>query len=384
MKKIIYIHSGEWPSPSPSIVFVTGTAYGLSRHAPTVLIIKNASVDSTSDIFRSITGFELPENLEIVRTGAGKKPPGHAAFYRAAVKRAGEYIKNGRAEAVISRSIGFLPYLAYLGKRYGVPCFFETHDFFGDLAFRTDLKKTVRIRKNNWYERMFLPRLDGIICLTEPQKKLFEGRYPEARIFVAPSGLLRVERGTRNRENTVCYVGSLDPHKGLGTLLQALAETADRDLGLLVVGGKNEHEMREFRDFAVLMGVGGRVRISGWVHHSDIGHMMDGCIAGVVPLSDTPFNRHITSPLKILDCFSRTLPVIGADLPSVRQYVEDGRHGLLYEPGSHESLAEALDRFAAGNLFETMSENVAAHAPRFLYSERGKTIMSIVAGGDTV
>ena len=111
---------------------------------------------------------------------------------------------------------------------------------------------------------------------------------------------------------------------------------------------------------------------------------MDGCIVGAVPLSDTPFNRHITSPLKILDCFSRTLPVIGADLPSVRAYVEDGRHGLLYEPGSHESLAEALDLFAAGGMFEEMSANVEAHAPRFLYSERGRTIVSFVTGKKTV
>ena len=228
------------------------------------------------------------------------------------------------------------------------------------------------------YERLFLSRIDGLICLTESQKKLFERLYPSTPIIVANTGLFRVERKDTSREKQVCYVGSFDAHKGLGTLLLAMTHTVDKDLKLLVIGGKNEHEMREFKDFATLMGVGRQVRFTGWVHHSDIAHMMDRSIAGIVPLSDTVFNRYITSPLKILDCFSRSLPVIGSDLPTVREYVEDGKHGILFTPDSPESLAEALDRFVAGDMFEKLSPEVEAHAVRFLWEKRGERIIQFI------
>ncbi|MBT4485701.1 MAG: glycosyltransferase [Candidatus Latescibacteria bacterium] len=377
-KKIIYIHTGEWPSPSPSIIFVTGTVYGLAHHTPTVLIIRNNSPEPSRDIFHSITGTDIPELLEIERVGYGGKTPGHTGFFKKAVEYVSTLAKKGDAGAVITRSIGFLPYLAYIRKRYSVPCFFETHDFYGDLAFRTDLKKKLHIRKNSLYERLSLPRLDGLICLTESQKKLFERYYPSTPGIVAPTGLFQVERKDTRREKQVCYVGSLDEHKGLGTVLSAMTHTVDKELNLLIIGGKNEHEMREFKDLATLMGVGQQVRFTGWIHHSDIAHMMDRSIAGIVPLRDTVFNRYITSPLKILDCFSRSLPVIGSDLPTVREYVEDGKHGILFTPDSPESLAETLDRFVAGGMFEKLSPEVEEHADRFLWEKRGKKIIQFI------
>ena len=378
VKKIIYIHTGEWPSSSPSTVFVTGTAYGLALHGPTVLIIRNNSIKPTPEIFGKLTGTDIPEQLEIERVGYGGKTPGHTGFFKEAMKCVAIHAKRGQAGAVITRNIGFLPYLTYIQLRYKIPCYFETHDFYSDLRLRTDLKKTPRIFKNHFFEQIFLPRLDGIICLTDTQKELFQRYYPFQRVMTARSGLIRVERPETHREKRVCYVGSLDAHKGLGTVLSALTHTVDRELKISVIGGKNEHEIRDFMNLAHLMGVEQRVLVSLWVHHSDIGHMLDRCIAGIVPLQDTPFNRYITSPLKILDFFSRSLPVIGSDLPPVREYVKNGKHGILFMPDHPESLAEALDHYVAGNMFEVMSPEVEIHAAQFLWYNRGRKILNFI------
>jgi len=377
-KRIVYIHTGEWPSDSPSIVFVTGTAYGLSAQSHVTLMVRNNSESDTAEIFRSLTGSYPPDTLEIDRFGMAKRTPGHGTFFRYAVRRIKEQARKGEVEAIITRSIGFLPYLAYVRKRYNLPCFFETHDFFTDLSRRTDMKSTLHVRRNSFYERTFFPRITGLICLTRCQEELFRRYYPDVPIKIAHSGLFNVVKSEKQREKRICYVGSLDSHKGIGLMLNALAQTADKDIGLLVIGGKNEHEMREFMKLADLIGVADRVLITGWVHHSDIGHMMDRCMAGAVPLSNTPFNRHITSPLKILDCFSRSLPVIGSDLPPVREYVENGRHGLLFEPDNAENLAEIFDRFAAGDMFDSMSKAIEEYAPRFHYRERARTILEFI------
>ncbi len=379
-KKVIYVHTCIWPTPSPSTVFVTGTAYGLAHHTPTILIVRNESAVPTAEIFHSITGLEKPENLEIIRVGTSEKTPGHSKFFREASRQIGLMAKKGGIRAVITRSIGFLPYLAYIRWRYGLPCFFETHDFYGDLSLRPDLKKTPGILKKHWFEKRFLPRLNGIICLTETQAGFFRSLYPSVPCTVAPTGLFNIRRRDTERDKQVCYIGSLDAHKGLGTVLSALTQTADRDIKLLVIGGKTEHENRELMDLAKLLGVGDRVRVVTWVHHSDIGHLTDTCIAGLVPLRNTPFNSHFTSPLKILDYFAHSLPVIASDLPPVREYIEDGKHGFLFEPDNPESLANALDRYIGGNNYETMSLEVQKHAEKFLWTERGGKIMELIRG----
>ena len=378
-RPILYIHSGDWPSPSPSVVFATGTGDGLARFHPTILIVKNNSTKTTHDVFRAITGDELPKELEIVRIGSGRRPPGHAVFYRTAAGEIGRRARRGGVGAVITRSIGFLPYLLYCRKRWGVPVYFETHDFFTDLSFRTDLKATLRVRKNSMYERLFIPRLDGLICLTDSQKSLFARCYPGVPTAVARTGLFRVTATDAPRERSICYVGSLDGHKGLGTVLEALTLTGDNDLSFVVIGGKNEHEMELFRNLARLMGVGERVRITGWLSHADVGSVMDRCIAGVVPLHDTPFNRLVTSPLKILDCFSRCLPVLASDLPMVHEFMEDGVHGCLFSPGDPEALAAAIDRFTVGGMFDSCSRAVAEHAKNFLWERRAESILSFLS-----
>lgn len=376
--KIIYVHTGIWPTPSPSIVFVTGNAFGIAHHAPTALIVRNESDDPTDTVFHSITGVDKPDKLDIVRVGDSGKTPGHAGFFRKTVRLIGALTKKGEARAVITRSIGLLPYLKYIRWRYGLPCFFETHDFYGDLTLRPDLGKTPGVLIKHWFEKTFLPRLDGIICLTETQANVFRKLYPSVPCIIAPTGLIRVQRKETVREKQVCYVGSLDQHKGLGTALSALSKTVDRDIRLLVIGGKNDHEKHELKDFANLLGVKNRLKVISWLHHSDIGYLIDTCIAGLVPLRDTPFNRHFTSPLKILDYLSHSLPVIAADLPPVREYIEDGKHGFLFEPGNAESLANALDLYIAKNNFDTMSVEIEAHARKFLWTERGAKIVEFI------
>ncbi len=377
-KKIVYVHTGSWPSNSPSTVFVTGTASGIACHAQALFIVRNGSTDPTDTVYRTITGDDIPEALEIERKGFGGKTPGHSRFFRQALSDIKKLARDNRLRAVITRNVGFLPYLAYIKKRYGVPCLFETHDFYSDLDLRDDIKKTLHIRRNSFFEKTFIPRISGLLCLTETQRALFAKHYPDTPSVLARTGLFRGEKNDIKREKRISYVGSLDPHKGVGLILAALQTTVDREIGLTIIGGKNEHEVRDFLSLADSAGLEGRVTISGWLRHADVGPVMDRTMAGVVPLKDNAFNRYITSPLKIFDCFSRALPVIGADLPPVRELVEDTVHGLLFKPGDPEALAEAIDRFFAADMHDGMAKKIEHHASSFLWSNRGKAIADFI------
>ena len=375
---IIYVHKGEWPSNSPSIVFVTGTVYGLAAQCPATLIIRNNSEKDTGAIFKSITGREVPDNLHIVRLGSTKKKVSPLAFYREAVKIIGNIHRESTVRGVISRNVGFLPFMLYIKKSMGIPCFFETHDYYGDLSLRKDLKKGLNTLKNHWYERIFLPRINGLICLSAIQSEIFRKRYPGIKTVIANTGLMEQVNTIRPDSKTICYIGSTDTHKGLNTVLSALTKTSDKNIRLLIIGGKNEREKEIMLGIADEMGLSGRVNITGWIDHSGIGDLMDNCMAGIVPLTDTPFNRYITSPLKIMDYFSRSLPVIASNLPATGEYIQDGRNGFLFTPEDPENLAMILDRYFSGELFSKMSKEIELTAKKYRWENRGTIISEFI------
>jgi glycosyltransferase involved in cell wall biosynthesis len=77
---------------------------------------------------------------------------------------------------------------------------------------------------------------------------------------------------------------------------------------------------------------------------------------GLVTLEDTFYNRNLTCPVKALDYLAHGLPVIGTDLPSVREIL--GGAGQFVPPGGAQEIAAA----AAGLLADAQSYHDAAAA----------------------
>ena len=118
--RIAYVHTGFWPSPSPSTVFVTGTAWGLGRHTPALFIVRNGSPEATEQVFRKLSGRELPEAVSFCRLDDGTSPHQHTAFYLEAFRVLRRMAQAKTLSAVITRSIGFLPWLALFRLRFGI------------------------------------------------------------------------------------------------------------------------------------------------------------------------------------------------------------------------------------------------------------------------
>lgn len=54
-------------------------------------------------------------------------------------------------------------------------------------------------------------------------------------------------------------------------------------------------------------------------------------------------------PLTVLEAMAAGKPVIGSDLPGIRQLVEPGQSGLIFPLGSVEGLADAVAQLAGSS-----------------------------------
>ena len=129
-------------------------------------------------------------------------------------------------------------------------------------------------------------------------------------------------------------VGRLSAEKGFDVLFRALARlVADRiDAGLLLLGEGEERKALE--ELAEALGLRGRVYFAGFRNDTErYFEAMD-----VFALSSLREGL----PNVVLEALAMEVPVVATRIAGVPRVIEDGRNGLLVEPGSVEGLADGL------------------------------------------
>jgi len=220
---------------------------------------------------------------------------------------------------------------------------------------------------------------DGIVCITAAlQARLREAFTPVAPMVVIPDGV-DLSRFTPLRGDgppRLLYTGQLMEWKGVDVFLRALAQLPG--LPALIVGGQPGPDPRRdaLRALATEIGVANRVVWAGHVAPHAVAALVRPGDIGVVPTRARHGEEFSASPLKLFEYMARGLPIVVADLPSLRDVVRDGENGVLFRDGDPYALADAVHRLlvdptrraalAAQALRDAGSYSWAARAARIL------------------
>lgn len=190
------------------------------------------------------------------------------------------------------------------------------------------------------------------IALSQFARKKFEqGGLAASRIAVK-GNLASVCGGSRIPGDYAVFVGRLVKEKGVSTLLRAWdAANIGRELQIIGDGplrGGLEQEMQRLS----LVGV----RFDGRLDHDAALNRIRHSRFLIFPSE-----CYENCPMTILEAFAAGVPVIAAKRGAAEEMVEDGRTGLLFEPGNSGHLAEILN-WAWRNPEEMESMGRAARA----------------------
>ncbi len=146
----------------------------------------------------------------------------------------------------------------------------------------------------------------------------------------------------RARDETcrLLFLGVLSERKGLGELLEALADKplAGLDWRLEVVGNG---ETGPWRDLARQLGLGDRIRFTGWLESAAARARLAASDVLVLP------SRHEGLPMVILEAMAAGVPVLATDVGEVGDAVVNEVTGLLVPPGDPVRLAAGLARLVS-------------------------------------
>jgi glycosyltransferase involved in cell wall biosynthesis len=193
-------------------------------------------------------------------------------------------------------------------------------------------------------ERLFLPRISGLVCITHEMEKLYQQIFPKSATIARPLGtksLPVTDPEVKRTARTMVYVGHMHGPKGVTFLQQAAFKLAEHGVRTEFWGGY-EKDAKRITQAAEEQG------LSEWVHAVPFQPptMMHAALAeraslGVVMLADTYYNRYLTCPVKALDYLTHGIPALGTDIPSVREVL--GAAGHYVPENDVESFAnEAL------------------------------------------
>jgi len=160
------------------------------------------------------------------------------------------------------------------------------------------------------------------------------------------------------------FLGQFTPHKGLGTLLDAVRLLSHRlpesveSWSLSLYGAPAGGRHRLYADKMISSELGPRVQIKAAFPPTKAPEVLARLHAIIVP-SEWDEN----APLTVLQARAAGVPVIATDVPGVAEVLEDGVHGTLVPVGDSEELANAMGRFIIGGARRTEAPEVPLTLP---------------------
>ncbi|MFN2542096.1 MAG: glycosyltransferase family 4 protein [Chthoniobacterales bacterium] len=321
---VAWLNKREWKNPGPIVNMAVQHAHALaSLGHETHLFLSAAEADSDLALdLRDFYGLDPLDALHVhrfERWKIGQSKLAITVFLRA--YRAIQKLAQRDELAVVTRDASFLPLLAWLRRRLSIKGFYEAHDFYAAHFWRTERVK-ISYRRQGWLERTFLPKIDGLICLTQAQQELYRKVLPQVRSCALPLGTTLFPEGDaeeRRKQRTLIYTGRLTSEKGIKILFQALPKLAQNNIRVAFFGGW-EDQIATARVRLQKRGVEEWVNFLEFQPPAQFHRALQATgSVGIAMLQDNFYNQYLTCPVKVLDYLSHGLPIIGSDLPSVRE-----------------------------------------------------------------
>jgi glycosyltransferase involved in cell wall biosynthesis len=392
----VWVNKRDWRQPGPIVNVGIRNAYALAALGrETHLFVGAGPASETAGDLKAFYGLDPNPNLHIHRVARtallsqwGLRPgeTSSGPIFRRAARFIRASVRND-VVAVITREASFLPYLIWLKFRCGSRLlgFYEAHDFHADLAWRRARRLPVKSQdvRQSWLERLLLPKLDGLICITAAQRELFAAKQRRLAICALPLGTdpvdVPVDPEARRALRRAVYIGRLSRGKGRDLLLAAAPRLARAGIKLAFWGG-NSDQAAALRRQVADQGFGTWVEVISSRPPDELYRDLNARASiGLAPLADDAYNRYLTCPVKALDYLSHSLPVVASDLPSTREVLGAGGAGRFVPPGDAEALGRAVIELiddAATYATATRAAHARAHA--LAWAKRGERLLAFI------
>lgn len=216
-----------------------------------------------------------------------------------------------------------------------------------DLHFLTHPERTADEIKRDYpaLAAVHARRADRIIVSSAFAASEVRSKFDIAneKISICPAGAAEWQAALQGGDPNgyILFVGTLDPRKNIGGLLQAYGQIVSRDAAapkLVIAGGASDRAAEWLRQIAQPP-LAGRVDYLGYVPAERREELFRGARVFVLPSFEEGFG------LTALDAMAAGIPVVASDRGALPELVGDS--GLLIDPEDSAGIAHAIERVSS-------------------------------------
>jgi glycosyltransferase involved in cell wall biosynthesis len=263
---------------------------------------------------------------------------------------------------------GSLPALLRLRRAFGGRTIYDSRDVFMESREYATAPWPLR-DVMAWCERRWARQVDRVLTVNEAYAGLIEERLGVARPTVVmncperwwppdPSrDLIRGAIGIPRSTAVVLYQGQLTSQRGIEQAMDAILEVPNAALVLLGFG-RWERRLRgdvqgpRYRGRVFVLDAVAPDELLAWTASADV---------SIMAIQPTTLNHRDTTPQKLFESIAAGVPVVASDLPGMAAIVRSTGAGVLCDPTSPRSIADAIR-----SIIEAPAEERAALRARTL------------------
>ncbi|MDD5321283.1 MAG: glycosyltransferase [Methylococcales bacterium] len=327
MQRVVWINKSNWRKPGPIVYMglLNALAFAENGLATDFFVGSDKDSDTEADL-TDFYGLQTHQYLNIHRipdTAGWQR-----SVYKEAIAKIALYCGKGDEVLALTRELGVLALLLKLRKKFPkLKVIYEAHDYYLSIRHLKKKRFSLSSIRRQWSERILIPKADGLICLTEHQRALYQQWFPKLAIIALSLGCLDfplqplVEQ--RRLKRRIAYIGHLHSYKGLELIFELAGYLKTANIELHSFGG-NETQVLALQERADKEGLTGALHFRPFIEPRVLHEILDNDISiGLVPLQDTFYSRYLTCPVKALDFIAHGLPTIASEIPSVREVLRE-------------------------------------------------------------
>lgn len=249
------------------------------------------------------------------------------AFYALFNWRLFWYLIFHRVDIVLANDLDTLVGAAIASILKQKPLVYDSHEYFTQLPELVNRPKKQRV----WLkaEQLFLPRATVAYTVCQSLADIYSVSYSK------PFGVVRnvpfrkhLPSVVTAKQNVIIYQGALNVGRGIELMIQAMHYLPDYQLWIAGYGDVEQ----QLKQLANEQGGGGKVVFLGRLLPNELHQITQQAKVGLSLEEDLGLNYHYALPNKLFDYIQAHVPVVVANLPEMKNIVEQyGVGQVLYE-----------------------------------------------------
>ncbi len=290
------------------------------------------------------------------------------------------YLFFGAKYDVVVDDVNKVPFYTPMYVRKPVLALF--HHLFGKSIFlETNPVAASYVYASEWFIPKIYRRVPIVAVSESTKSELVEQGIPENNIKIIHNSvdhsLYRPNQNKNNSSFTIGFLGRIKKYKSIDHLLEAFDRIKVElpDAKLVIIGDGDY--LPKLKAAVSKMKYRGDIEFTGYVSGEEKVRRVQQMDVIVNTSSKEGWG------LTVIEANACGVPVIGADVPGLRDSIKDEETGLLYRYGDIEALTALLFRFYGNeNLRNTLSKNAQKWAAGFDWDDAAADFLKAI--DDTV